>query len=382
MYSNKNSIDKISIAIIGIRGISVVYSAFETFAEVLTTKLAKNSYTCAVYCREKYIRKNIKIYKGVKLVTLPSIERKNFATLTHSLLSTIHACLIGKYNIVLYLGVGSTPFSFIPRLFGTKTIVHIDGLDWKRKKWGFIAKNYLKFSERLTTILPNKVITDSHYMVNYYKKKYSKDIEYIPYGYFGKSNYRRSSIKTLKKYNLEKRNYFVWVGRLVPENLLEEFISAFMKLKSSNIKCVVIGDDLYQEKYKEELRQLIKKDRRIIHTGFINHSDTLYLVANSAAYIETKRSGGTHISLIEAMGTGALVISNNNTANIDALGKTALYYKNKNAVENLSLLLENVTQKPKNLEILRKQVKSRAQELYDWKNIIKEYEVLFQDLYK
>jgi len=366
------------IAVIGIRGIPIIYSGFETFTEVLTIELAKLGHQTSVYCRSKYIPVGKRNYKGVKLISLPNIEKKNFGTFSHSFISTIHACLIGKYDIIFYLGVGNTPFSIIPRLFGTKTIIHIDGLDWRRKKWGIIARTYLRLSEWLTTVLPNRVITDSQYMVSYYKSKYYKDIDCIPYGYFPKSEYKNSGI--LKKYKLKKRRYFAWVGRIVPENVLEEFIYSFMRLKNHTIKCVVIGDDLYESTYKERIYQLMKRDQRIIHTGFIKHSEELSLVAESLAYIETKRSGGTHPSLIEAMGTGALVVSNDNEANKGVLENTAVYYSNKNGTKNLTNVLERIILKKQSFNNYRKAVKKRAEKYYLWNKIIRQYESLFTKL--
>lgn len=366
------------IAIIGIRGIPIIYSGFETFTEVLTIELAKLGHQTSVYCRSKYIPIDKKNYKGVKLISLPSIEKKNFGTFSHSFISTIHACLIGKYDIIFYLGAGNTPFSIIPRFFGIKTIVHIDGLDWRRKKWGIIARIYLKLSEWLTTALPNRVVTDSQYMVKYYKSKYHKDIDCIPYGYFPKSEYKNSWI--LKKYNLKKRMYFTWVGRIVPENFLEELIYSFTRLKKHTIKCVVIGDDLYESSYKERVCRLMKRDKRVIHTGFIKHSEELSLVADSLAYIETKRSGGTHPSLIEAMGAGTLVVSNDNETNKEVLIDTAIYYSNKSGAKNLAKAIERIVLQKESFNNYRKAVKKRAEKYYSWNKIIRQYENLFTKL--
>ena len=78
-----------NIAIIGIRGVPVIYSAFETFAQVLGTELKKRRHAVFVYCRSGHVAKDAKIYKGINLITLPHMKGKHFSTFSHSLFSTI-----------------------------------------------------------------------------------------------------------------------------------------------------------------------------------------------------------------------------------------------------------------------------------------------------
>lgn len=369
------------IAIIGIRGIPVTYSAFETCAEVLSTELVKRGHQVFVYCRSGCIPKSMKVYKGVALITLPHREKKNFTTIIHSFISTLHACLVGNYDVILYLGVGSTFFSIFPRVFGTKTIVHIDGMDWKRKKWNVIGRTYLKFSEYLTTLFPNEVVTDSQYMKQYYQKKYHQNIFYIPYGYF--EHPKKSDIqKILKKYRLIKSRYFIWVGRFVPENYIEDFLFAFKQIKDTSIRCIVLGDDLYESDYKKKIYHLIKQDTRIIFRGFISHEEVLALEANSLAYIETKRSGGTHMSLVEAMGVGSLIVSHANQANKEVLGNAAIFYANAGKQSSLIYILHKIMREPHTYDELRTLIKKRVKKYYAWPSIIIQYERLFTSLVK
>jgi len=367
------------IAIIGIRGIPVAYSTFETFAETLSTEMVKRGHTVSVYCRSSYI-KDKKPYYGVDRISLPSIETKHLSTFSHSFLSTIHAMIFRKYDIILYLAVGNTFFSIFPRFFGAKTIVHIDGFDWERKKWGFIAKIYLKLSVFLTTVFPNTVISDNVFMVDFYKKAYKKEIQNIPYGYFPQNI--SNSRDLLKKYGLKKKEYFVWVGRLVPENNLEELLGAFNLLKS-NIKCLVIGDDLFESSYKTKIYDMAKRNKKVIRIGFIPHEEVVTLVANAKAYIETKRNGGTQMALIEAMGTGVPIISNDSQEHKNILGDTAVYYNPKNEKKELVTILKAVSKDTKeNFSLLGKLSQKRAKQKYQWEKIIDRYEKLFYFTYR
>lgn len=319
---------KIRLAFIGIRGIPVIYSGFESFAELLGEELSRKGFDVWAYNRLPYCDKNKKKHKEINLINLWTIRSKNFETLIHSFFSTLHAIFFLKPNIIYYFGVGNAVFTFIPRFFGIKTVINVDGLDWKRKKWGKIASLYLRISQYLATILPNITITDSLYMKDYYLRHYEKKTIYIPYGFDERLLTLGKDIENnlLKEYKIKKNRYFVWVGRIVPDNHLDELIYAFKKLKT-DYKCVVVGEDVYNSEYKKLIYSLTKNDRRFIFTGFVKRDVYAILVRNAFCYVETKRSGGTHPSLIEAMGLTKFIVSNDYLANKQLLKKHGFYYK-------------------------------------------------------
>ncbi len=362
------------IALIGIRGIPVIYSGFEVCAEKLSVDLTRRGHDLTVYCRTPYVNPEKKNYKGVKLVIVPTIKSKNWETIIHSFLSTLHAIFIGRYDLVYYFGVGSSLFSLLPRLFGIKTVVNVDGLDWKREKWGTIGKLYLALSEYLAIFLPNKIITDSLFIKKYYKKRFKKKTKYIPYGYYLE---KRENKSILQRFGLEKKKYLVWVGRFVPDNHPDQLIEAFSKL-STKIKCVIVGDDVRESSYKKKLLQQGRSVENVIFTGFLDRVPYAKIVKNALAYVETKRSGGTHPSLVEAMGFGSLIVSNNHIANRGVLGNTAVLYKvgsRADLTKKLRWVVNRRNYKKQNL--LRKKCAERAKHRYSWEKIIDNYERFF-----
>ena len=361
------------IAIIGVKGIPVVYSGFETFVEEFSTRLVKDKkFKVTVYCRSPYVDKNRKKYKDVRLVALSVIKRKNLETILHSFISTIHACIFGKYDIIYYVGVGNAIFTIFPRLIGIKTIINVDGFDWRREKWGSLAKSYLKLSSYMAMYFPNAVVTDSLVIKRYYSQKHKKQYYYIPYGYMDKFNDKNSQ-KILKKYALLKNKYFVWVGRIVPENHPEDLLLAFSRLKT-DFKCVLIGDNFYKDKYTDEILSYGVKNPNVIFTGFLDREEYAVLVKNAYAYMETKRSGGTHPSLLEAMGFDNLIISNNNPANKELLKSNAFYYNTD--LDLLRKLEYIINPNFKNGLKYRKAVKSTVEKFFNWEKIIGEYKIL------
>ena len=368
--------EKKSLAIIGVRGIPVVYSGFETFAEELSVRLVKRGYRVEVYARKHALREN-RSYKNVKVITLPSINLKGIDTLTHSLISTIHACLSrDRVGIIYYLGVGSSVWSGLPRLFGIKTIVNVDGLDYKREKWGLCGKLFLYWSERWALRLANVTITDSNFVQNYYREKYNANIPVIKYG-FSKIKPRK---ERLDKYNLKPMSYYIWTGRLVPDNHLDELLNAIESMRT-RINLVVLGDANKEgNKYLEGLKS--KGSRLGVRfLGFVDREDYASLVSYATAYIETKRSGGTHPSLLESMGYGSLIVCNDHDSHVDTLGNTALFYPVGNS-DQLGKILERIvlySNKKKHLS-LKERTRNRAREYYGWEGVVGEYEKLFEAL--
>ena len=360
------------IAMIGVRGVPVIYSGFETLAEKLSTGLVRKGHKVTVYSRKGYVDPERKTYRGVKIITLPSIRSKNWETFVHSFVSTLHACIKGKYDLIYFIGVGSTIFSLVPRILGTKTAVNVDGLDWRREKWGSVGKAYLALSEALACLLPNVVITDSLYIKRYYKRKYGKDTVYLPYGYEPNVGKDR---RVLGRFGLSAGKYIVWVGRLVPDNHTDELIRAFETLKTS-LKCVIVGDDRLNGEYKNKIRTLAANDNRMVFTGFLDREEYTALVKNALCYIETKRSGGTHPSLVEAMGFGTLIISNNHSANREVVGSGAIYYR-KGSVRSLAGVITAAIRGRDTMK-LRKISLNIARTKYSWAKIIKQYEAVFK----
>src|SRR6185369_4636887 len=157
----------IRIGMLGTRGVPASYSGFETCVEELGARLAARGHDVTVYCRVPHITYNGGAYRGMRLVKLPTIRSKHLDTITHALLSAVHA-LSQRYDIALFFNVGCSIVTWIPRLAGQRVVLNVDGLDWKRKKWGRVARSYIRASERWAMRFPHRVVTDSRRVQEYY----------------------------------------------------------------------------------------------------------------------------------------------------------------------------------------------------------------------
>lgn len=359
------------IAILGTRGIPANYGGFETFAEELSCRLVQNGHDVVVYGRTNNIRYTGSLYKGVRLVLLPTIPHKYLDTLAHTFLSVWHV-LFRDVNVVLICNSANSILSFVPRLTGKKTVVNVDGLERKRAKWSFLAKNYYLLSEWLSTFLPNAMVTDARAIAQYYLRRYGKQSYFIPYGADDRC---LSSKAALERIGVEPEGYFLYVTRLEPENNPLLVARAFEQVHTDK-KLIIVGDAPYARDYIAELKST--SDPRIVFPGAIYGTGYRELLSHAFCYIHATEVGGTHPALIEAMGCGRCVLYLDTVENREVAGDTALAFQKspQDLAEKIHAVLGNPG--------LRKECQTRAQkrvrECYRWDQVTLEYERLFREL--
>jgi glycosyltransferase involved in cell wall biosynthesis len=358
------------IAILGTRGIPANYGGFETFAEQLGTRLAARGHAITVYGRKHYSVTSEPTYKGVNLVVLSTIRHKYFDTVIHTLLSILHATP-RRYDAILICNAANSVFSFIPRLFGTSTLVNVDGLERKRKKWNWIGRQYYLISEWLSTFLPTAIVTDARVIQDYYATRYRKESEMIAYG---AEVARRADPEKLLKFDLSPNRYALYVSRLEPENNAHLVIEAYGRVKT-DMPLVIVGGAPYADEYIARLKSV--KDPRVKFLGFVFGEDYRALQQNAYCYIHATEVGGTHPALIEAMGAGNCTFTLATPENVEVIGDAGLSYK---SAEELSLYLQRVIDDPAIIAEYRHRAMNRVNERYNWERITDRYEELLARL--
>lgn len=355
------------IAIVGTRGIPARYGGFETFAEELSTRLARRGHSVTVYCRG---RQSQAVYRGVSLVALPTWHHKYFDTIVHTAISTLHL-LFHRQNVALYCNAANAVFTLWPRLSGIPTALNVDGLERNRKKWNRAAKLWYLVSERLATFFPSAVVTDAQVIADYYRTRYSKDSTFIPYGAeLGKVN----TDEALRRLGLERGRYLLYVSRMEPENNALLVRESFEKI-ANPIKLALIGDAPHAPEYIRRVRDT--KDPRVVMPGAIYGSGYGELQSHCFAYIHATEVGGTHPALIEAMGRGALVLYLNTPENAEVAGDTGIPFE----VDELRTKLEQMLAMPQQeRRRMGERAMARVAELYSWEAVTHAYERLLLSL--
>ena len=262
-----------------------------------------------------------------------------------------------------------------------KVFVNPDGNEFKRSKWNWVIKQYWKLSERLMIKNVDYVICDSQniekYILESYKK-YNPQTTFISYGADIVENNAEDKFTTwAKEYNVEKNEYYLIVGRFVPENNFETIIREFMNSNTKKDLVIVTGyqnNKLYQ---KLDEKYHFTNDKRIKFVGTIYDDSLLKSVRmNAFAYLHGHEVGGTNPSLLEALGSTKLNLLLNVGFNQEVGIDTCIYWGKEQ--ENLKELIEHVeTFDQDYIDALGNEAKNRIINAYSWELIVNKYETLF-----
>ncbi|MGH9570535.1 MAG: DUF1972 domain-containing protein, partial [Candidatus Angelobacter sp.] len=179
---NKAYSRKLRLALFGGRGIPSTYSGTETFFMELAPRLVERGHEVIAYCRRSLFQSRPAEYKGVKLIYLPSIETKNLGTFTHTL-ACMFDVLRRDVDAILVTNVANAFHCIIPRLFRKNCAINVDGIEWKRGKWGPLGKAYFYLNAKFSgKILPRGIITDAYAMRQFYLNTFNIPSACIAYG--------------------------------------------------------------------------------------------------------------------------------------------------------------------------------------------------------
>lgn len=370
------------IAMIGHKRIPSREGGIEVVVEELSTRMIKLGHNVTVYNRKgKNVQdknasdenQKLKEYKGVKIVTIPTINKKGIDAFLYSLFASIKV-LFGKYDIVHYHAEGSCAMLWLPHLFHKKIVVTIHGLDWNRSKWGGFATKYIKHGEKCAVKYADKIIVLSKGVQDYFKEKYNRETIFIPNGV------EESKIKEPKiikeKYNLEKDNYILFLARIVPEKGLDDLIDAYNKIKTDK-KLVIAGGASHTNDYLRHIEQKVKKNKNIIMTGFVQGDELEELFSNTFLYCLPSHIEGMPISLLEAMSYGRNVLVSDIEENTQVIGKYGTSFKKGNIDDLAKKLQDSLNEKNrKNSEDIENYILKK----YNWNVIINKTIDIYKNL--
>lgn len=343
------------VAITGIIGVSKGYGGFETLAENL---IGDESPVSTVYCSTPYFKEKIANYKNTKLVYIP-IKSKGLTKVLHTSLSMFHAGVSG-HDILLLLGVSGGLLLPIIRLLFPKmqVVTNIDGLEWKRGKWSFLTRKFLKFLEYLCCNFSHKVIADNQVLVEYVRSNYRINPIEIAYGGdHALAGHDKSGPRS------DKFNAFS-LCRIVPENNVCMILEAFSMSKE---KLIFVGnwkDSEYGLRLKEKYTKLPNID--ILDPIF--DAQQLYKMRSEChLYVHGHSVGGTNPTLVEMMHFGKPIYAFDCDYNRATLENNGHFFK---TAQELSILIRQTSKQNIYNGDHLKEIATRR---YDWKIIRKQY---------
>jgi glycosyltransferase involved in cell wall biosynthesis len=375
------------IVMIGQKGIPTKSGGIEKHVEALSVELAKRKHEIIVYTRPHYTNKKLKNYKGVTLISLPSINSKHLDTASHAFMATLHSLFkIKNIDIIHYHGIGPSLFLWIPRIINPKIKIlsTFHCRDYEHQKWSFIARATLKLGELCSIYLSHQTIVVSKNLKEYVRNRYQRRSIYIPNGIYPiikkSSNKNRSDKESLARWDLEPKKYILSVNRLVRHKGIHILIKAYQRLGpelQQNKKLVIVGDSSFTDNYLKELKIMTHNNPNIIFTGQQTGSSLKILFQNAYFFVHPSESEGMSLSLLEALHYGVPVLISNIPANLELAGTCGFVFENRNYYD-LYKKLDLILGLPN--RILRKKsalAKKRVDEIYNWKKIICATEKLY-----
>lgn len=357
------------ICIIGTRGIPAKYGGFETFAQELSPLLVHKGVECFVFCDQD--SHNEPMYNGVFLEFLNTTKSKN--PLRYYFQSLKRASKICE--IIFVAGSGGAIFYPLFRKKGRILITNTDGIEYKRDKWSLEKKIFLKISEYLAANFSNYIVADSSGIKKHLIETYKIDPEKIWQLEYGAdlNNYKNPDV--LNEFQIEDNNYYLIVSRLEPENnvhlMIEGYLSAFRN------KPLVIVGNLENNQYVADL--LSKKTENIRFLGGIYDSKKLKALRTSCfAHLHGHSVGGTNPSLLEALGSGNIIIAHDNIFNREVAGENMFYFKNQAELNSAFEKIEGLTPSERNQ--LSQNAQNRITEYYNWDSIADRYYKYLQSI--
>ena len=354
------------IAIIGTVGIPAKYGGFETLTEYLTKELG-SSYEMTVYCSSKAYKNKLKSYHNAQLKYI-NLNANGVQSIPYDIISVFKS--LRNSDALLILGVsGCIVLPFVKLISKKKIIINIDGLEWRREKWGKFIKWFLKYSEKLAVNNADEIITDNKAITDYVQSEYGAKSHLIAYGADHVANEVLSE-EVILKYSFLKEEYSFKVCRIEPENNIHVILEAFSNLPRE--KLVIIGN-WGNSDYGRKLKETYSSYKNIFLLDPIYNQKILnQLRSNCHIYIHGHSAGGTNPSLVEAMYLKLPIFAFGALYNKETTAYSALYFDN---VLELIELLEKTSLKE--LELNAVNMKSIAEKKYTWKTISKQYSELF-----
>ncbi len=382
-----------NIIIIGSRGYKASYGGWETFVTNLIENYNDKMTTFHVFELTHNKKDNEKIMKKEN-VFCPQVYSPKVGFVTMFIYAILALKRTKKYikkqkleNVVVYV-LGCRMGPFFPFLIhslkrqGIQIYLNPDGLEWMRDKWSWWIKECFKISEYCMVKHSDIIVCDSKAIQQYIDtkyKKFHKPTYFIPYGAYLKQNICKTDTvnKLYKKYKLVENNYYLIVGRFVPENNYELVIKEFMN--SDTKRDLVIISNVEENKFFKELKEKTEftNDKRIKFIGPVYDVDTLlYIRKNAFAYIHGHSAGGTNPSLLEALASTKLNILYNAIYNVEVGMESAFYFsKQKGDLVRIIKKCENLNEE----EILKyeKLAHTRIKTEYTWKLVVEKYKKIW-----
>lgn len=314
------------LAIFGARGVPARWGGWDTIVTELGPRLVEAGHEVTLFAMPRYTGADVgRDFAGMRIVRLPTLYGKFTESVLHELLSSLYALTEPRQDVYYVLGCRASWVYLPHRLLRRRVVFNTDGLDWQRRKWGRLARTYLRANYWLARKLASHLVSDSKALQRLYREHYEVESAFLTNG--GHVHQVRDEARhreILSQYGVEPGGYYLQVCRIEPENNPDIVVREYAA-SDATAPLLVVGGANYQSRYFDDLRAM--PDPRVHFPGPIyepEHIEALFLGAR--AYIHGHEVGGTNPSLVTAMGCGRLVLAHDVPFNREVLDGNGLLW--------------------------------------------------------
>lgn len=283
--------NRLRIAMIGTRGVPARYGGFETAIEEVGRRLADRGHQVLVYCRNPEPQTPLpSTYLGMRLVELPSVKNRSLETLSHTALSVVHLLRRTHPDAAFVFNAANSPFLPALRAARVPVATHVDGLEWRRGKWGPTGKRYYRAAEALAVRYSDALIADAQGIADYYTDEFSAPTDLISYG----APRITADTSRLAELDLVPKGFHLVVARFEMENHVDVIVEGYVR-SGATLPLVVVGSAPYADDYTARIQSLA--DDRVRLLGGLWDQELLdALYAGALVYYHGHSVGGTNPS--------------------------------------------------------------------------------------
>lgn len=311
-------------------------------------------------------------YRGVHVRPIRTVRKSGLEAFWHSTQVTWDVIVHNRADIVHMQNGGNSPFALILRLFGKKTFLSEDGNEWERGKWSWLGKTYLRTTMLISAFVHNQIIFDNVFTRAYFEKRFKRTYAFVPFG--ADVTYDPASETILQELGLEKGQYYLFVGRFIPDKGLHHLVPAFERLKTDR-KLVLIGGSPHPTEYEKKIRSTT--DPRIVFPGYVYGGSVHALMRNCYAYVQPSDLEGLSPVILESSYLGAPVICSDLEQNRYGLQDTGIYFR-KGDVDDLVAVLEKAEADPEWLKAGGARQNERVRTTFAWDAVVDDHLRIFE----
>ncbi len=374
--SREKHVDRIRIAVIGTRGIPNIQGGIERYCEALYSRLATD-FDITLYARSPYFRSDQRPreWKGVRIRYIWSPRNVHLETIVHTLLCLL-ILMVRRPDIIHIHGIGPAILVPLARFCARRLVLTHQGEDYRRSKWGAIARIVLKIGERLGVRYSDSVLCVSRTLLESVRRRLKGKLVYIPNGVSTGPVLPQGVYSN--ELGISGKRYAMTACRFVPEKGILELIEAFQRIEDAEFRLVIAGDADHETDYSRKVRLRSIEDSRIILTGAIHGSRIAELYSNAAVFVLPSSHEGLPLAVLEALGYGLPVLISRIPQHLELNLPDSWYCKPRDATEIRQHLLTHLNS-PRD-HSLCESIATRIKNEYNWDRIADEIRVLFRSL--